>query len=100
MNNLLTRCVKTSLLVGVLFAAAPAAQARTYVRVEAPAIRIEKHDERPNQVWQSGYWRWRGQKHEWTAGRWAHQRHGRHWVDGRWDHSSRGYYWVGGRWQR
>jgi WXXGXW repeat (2 copies) len=100
MNNLVKRCVKGSVLVGILLATAPAVQARTYVRIEAPAIRVESHEERPNQVWQSGYWRWRGQKHEWTGGRYTAQRQGRHWVDGRWDHSSRGYYWTAGSWQR
>jgi UPF0716 family protein affecting phage T7 exclusion len=100
MNNLIKSGLKTSVLGLFLLTAVPSAQATVYVRVQAPELRVENHDERKGFVWQSGYWRWHGQKHEWTAGHYAREQRGRHWTDGRWDHNERGYYWVGGRWNR
>jgi hypothetical protein len=99
-GELVKRWLKLSTLAVVLLAAAPGAWATVYVRIEAPAIRVETHEERHGYVWQSGYWRWQGQRHEWIYGHYAQEKHGHHWRDGRWEHSDRGYYWVGGSWVR
>jgi hypothetical protein len=100
MNNLVKRCLMGSAFVGFFLVATPAVWARTYVNIEPPEVRVETHEARQDQVWQSGYWRWHHNRHEWTSGHWTHQRHGRRWSDGRWERSDRGYYWVGGRWER
>lgn len=100
MNNLIKGPLKISLLAVFLLAAVPSSWATVYVRIQAPSVRIETHSERQGYVWQSGYWRWRGQKHEWTTGHYARAKHGRHWRDGRWERHDRGYFWIGGRWER
>jgi hypothetical protein len=100
MNNPIKGWLKIPLLAGSLLVAAPSAWATVYVRIQPPDVRIENHEDRSGHVWQSGYWRWRGERHEWTAGHFAREKRGRHWTDGRWEHNDRGYYWVGGRWER
>jgi hypothetical protein len=94
------RWFKVSVLAVLLLVAAPSAWATVYVRIQAPALRIETHEERHGYVWQSGYWRWRSQRHEWTGGHYAREKRGYHWSDGRWERTDRGYYWVGGHWGR
>ncbi len=101
MNNPIKGWLGIPLLATFLLASvAPAASASVFVRIQPPDIRIETHRERPGYIWQSGYWRWRGQRHQWTGGHYARQKHGQRWTEGRWDHSERGYYWTGGRWER
>lgn len=92
--------IKGSLLAAFILAAAPGADAGVYIRIQPPDVRVERHDERRGYVWQSGYWRWRGQRHQWVAGHYARQKRGQRWTDGRWDHrEDRGYTWTGGRWE-
>lgn len=88
------------LLTALVLAAAPSAWATVYVRIQPPDVRIETHQERRGYIWQSGYWRWRGQRHEWANGHFAREKRGRHWTNGRWERGDRGYFWVGGRWKR
>jgi hypothetical protein len=94
------RWLKISLVAAFVLAAAPSAWARIYVKVQAPEVRVETHEERKGFVWQSGYWQWRNQKHEWSAGHYAREQKGRHWTDGRWEHDEHGHYYVNGRWER
>jgi len=100
MVGLVRRWFTVSILAAILLIAVPGAWARTYVRVQAPDVRVETHDERQGYVWQSGYWHWRGHQHQWRSGHYARERRNRAWSDGRWEHTDRGYYWVGGHWAR
>ena len=100
MVGLVRRWFTVSILAAILLAAAPGVWARAYVRVQAPDVRVETHEERRGYIWQSGYWRWHGHQHQWRSGHYARERRGRTWADGRWEHTDRGYYWVGGHWAR
>jgi hypothetical protein len=100
LGELVKRWSKMFVLAVLLLAAAPSAWATVYVRIQPPDMRFETHENRSGYIWQSGYWRWHGKRHQWKAGHYARQKSGRHWTDGRWESSERGYYWVGGRWER
>ena len=93
--------IKVPALAAFLVATAPSAWAGTvFVRIQPPDIRVETHEERRGYIWQSGYWRWRGNRHDWQAGHFAREKHGQRWSDGRWEHGDHGYFWVNGRWGR
>jgi hypothetical protein len=54
----------------------------------------------PHHVWISGYWVWRGHRHEWVAGHWELPPHGHQvWVAPRWEHRSNGYVFIEGCWR-
>jgi len=99
MNNRIMGSLRIPLLAGLLLAAAPTAGAAIYIRIQPPDVRVENYQERRGYVWQSGYWRWRGQQHVWTPGHYARQKRGQRWTNGRWDRHERGYFWTGGRWE-
>jgi hypothetical protein len=100
MKNALRESLKISLLAAFLLTVASSSWAGVYVHIGPPAVRIETHEPRHGYVWQSGYWRWQGNKHQWTNGHYAREKQGQRWTDGRWDHDDRGYVWVNGRWER
>jgi hypothetical protein len=100
MKNTIKGSLKVSLLAAILLSAASSSWAGVYIHIGPPAIRIETHEERHGYVWQSGYWRWQGERHQWMAGHYAREKHGQRWRDGRWDHNEHGYLWVDGRWER
>ena len=71
------------------------------LNVAPPPARYERVPEpRRGYIWESGHWRWNGQRHVWNAGHWERHRPGYvysapRWVeqDGRWTYHSR-------RWDR
>ena len=100
MNRAIQQSLKASLLAVILLTAVPTVWAGIHITIAPPTLRIETHEHRSGYVWQSGYWRWTGNKHEWRGGHYAREKHGLRWHDGRWDHNdARGYYWVNGHWQ-
>jgi hypothetical protein len=65
----------------------------------APRVEVIPVAPRPNYVWVSGCWSWRGARWVWIGGRWAPRpRPGAIWVDGYWGRHGRGYIWIGGHW--
>lgn len=100
MNNPFKVSLRIPLLAAVLMAGASSAQAGIHIQIGPPDVRVEHYEHRKGYVWQSGYWRWRGQRHEWVPGHYARQKNGQRWTDGRWDRSEQGYFWTGGRWEQ
>lgn len=78
-----------------------AAQAEIYVNIAPPAPRYERVPApRAGYVWESGHWRWNGNRYVWVAGHWERERpgyafHGPRWIErnGRWEYQAR-------RWDR
>jgi hypothetical protein len=98
--NYLSLLICGALSSALLMTAVPA-EARTYIRVAPPAVRVEKRPPAPRRgyVWVGGYYRWNGNRYIWIPGRWvAPPRAGAVWIPGRWVRVNQGWYWVDGRW--
>jgi hypothetical protein len=83
--------------------ASPAADyTPTIVTVPPPTPQVEviTAPPRQNQVWISGYWRWRNGRHAWVPGHWQNARAGYFWAPGHWVQRGSGWIFAGGFWQR
>src|SRR5262245_55213528 len=87
-----------ALALGLAFSAAAD---DVVVRVAPPHARVEHRPARPDRdyVWQSGYYRWDGNRHNWVEGRWERPpHHGAHWVAHHWEKRHGGWVFVEGHW--
>ena len=55
---------------------------------------------RSGYVWESGYWRWNGQRHSWVGGHWVQERNGYVHVGPRWVERNGRYEYHSRRWDR
>ena len=68
MNRAIKQSLKASLLAVILLTAVPTVWAGIHITIAPPTLRIETHEHRSGYVWQSGYWRWTGNKHGGSGG--------------------------------
>lgn len=96
-DSLRSDAVETTTKATVLQTAAAKLAKQTY----APhAPKFARPAPRPGYVWQSGYWRWQGNRRVWQRGRWMPVRRGWFWQQGRYEWTGRRYRWRAGRWVR
>ena len=63
-----------------------------------PAVRYERHANRPGYVWVNGGWDWRDGRYVWAPGHHERERRGYRWREPRWEQRDGAYIRVDGGW--